>query len=65
MQTRMELCKQSSIVWYHDENANPSGMGEYSSEKSLSLLNWDFVNLFMTHFVLESFFTEIGYFDNS
>ena len=31
------------------------GMGEYSSRQFLSLLNWDFVNPYITHFVLEPF----------
>ena len=30
-------------------------MGEYSSKKSLFLLNWGFVNPYLTHFVLERF----------
>ena len=35
-------------------------MGEYSSRIFLSLLNCDFANPYMAHFVLECFFTEIG-----
>ena len=33
----------------------PVSMGEHSSKKSLFLLNWGFVNPYLTHFVLERF----------
>ncbi len=36
-------------------------MGEYSSKKSLFLLNRGFVNPYLTHFIFERFFAKIQY----
>ena len=39
-------------------------MGEYSSKKSLSCQNSDFVNPYLTNFVLEHYLHFLGYFEN-
>ena len=42
----------------------PTNMGEYSSKKSLSCQTLDFVNPYLTNFVLEHYLRFLGYFEN-
>ena len=39
-------------------------MGEYSSKKSISCKNLDFVNPYLTNFVKEHYLHFLGYFEN-
>ena len=49
---KTQECFPFQLQWFQSCR---SGMGEHPSKKSLFLLNWGFVNPYLTHFVLERF----------